>query len=1139
MLQGKKVIGHPVDVATGTVYSTHEDVSVPGWIPLAWERHYSTSILDQPATALGPGWTTRYFASLLRRESDFLLVTPEGEAEIFLDPQQEVARGGVIRNLGTFQELRRRGDHYVVTQWDIDTDEIVELIFEQSSGASGVCMLHSIEDGSGYALYLLRDAHGRLIEVQQRCEHRALVLEYTATGHIGSVSVRHADGTFRNRVHYEYDPAGRLVVATDPLGHVERYEYDDRSRIVREVQKDGADFHFKYDDRGRCIRTSANDGYVERTFRYLDQIRWTEVTDSQGHVYQYNWTPTGQVTTELDPTGVKKETFYDEYSRISERVAPNGSVTSYEYDEKGNRTRISGPLGANTIVVFNDHHQPVSMTNPLGGVSRRFYDSQGRLVATEDPLQNRWTLSYDGQGNLTRITNPNGASQSFTYSSDNELTGIVDFDGHRTEFTVDGSGRIEERIDERGNRTSSTHDESGNLRSVTYADGSRVDYQYTADRATAEIRDRNDGIRRWRFGGCKRVVEDVDRLGKTVAYEWNSEPNGLRAITNEKGERYEYDYDAAGRIVKKKAFSGQATEHSFDALGNCVKITNANGEETEYEYNELNLIVKTSFPDGSTAAFDYDPSGNVIKAVNDTVAVTLKRDLLGRVVKEVQGDHVIKNEYDSLGKLVCCHSSLGQELRFTYSNAGFLKSCELNGDHRIVLETDSVGRETRRLLPGGAELVQEYDAVGNLILQRVKEGPRLGASKDSVARRYSYSSAWLREIQDDQWGLLEYEFDHGERLLRAKSRRGQETFSYDDAGNITRVGLESRTGALYDELTYGLGNQLLRKGGTVYRYDDHGRRIQATRVDGPEPSEWTYEWDGEDQITAVAAPDGRVWRYRYDAFGRRVAKEGSDGDVGFVWLGDTVLHELKDQELESTWLFSPEDARPIAMIRSNRMHAVIADHLGTPRELINPDGRTTWSATFRAWGGINRETGDEVRCPIRFPGQWHDEESGLHYNRFRYYDPETGHFLCRDPVGLAGGLNEYLYTRNPINWIDPWGLTDECNGDSDGDKKKPDESAWDVANIPESLREKMRKKGLPGGGEVPFIPKPKTNKKGDQILDNQPIPAGPKKGDRGPIDSQDRVWRRHKDEKHGDHWDVQIDGGSDQLNINDDGSVNH
>lgn len=105
------------------------------------------------------------------------------------------------------------------------------------------------------------------------------------------------------------------------------------------------------------------------------------------------------------------------------------------------------------------------------------------------------------------------------------------------------------------------------------------------------------------------------------------------------------------------------------------------------------------------------------------------------------------------------------------------------------------------------------------------------------------------------------------------------------------------------------------------------------------------------------------------------------------------------------------------------------DHLGTPQELTDHNGNIVWAVTMQSWGKIQRQLFSKVNNPLRFQGQYHDEETGLHYNRHRYYDPNTARFTTLDPIGLEGGLNNYQYVTNPTGWVDPLGLSQRNNDD--------------------------------------------------------------------------------------------------------------
>ena len=129
-----------------------------------------------------------------------------------------------------------------------------------------------------------------------------------------------------------------------------------------------------------------------------------------------------------------------------------------------------------------------------------------------------------------------------------------------------------------------------------------------------------------------------------------------------------------------------------------------------------------------------------------------------------------------------------------------------------------------------------------------------------------------------------------------------------------------------------------------------------------------------------------------------------------------------DIDQDPLWTHTPQ-ALPIDVLAWYQ-----CDHLGTPQELTDPTGQIAWSAQYKAWGEVIEQRSDWARQkgltnPIRFQGQYHDHETGLHYNRYRYYDPRVGRFVSKDPISYAGGLNLYAYAPNPTGWVDPLGLS--------------------------------------------------------------------------------------------------------------------
>lgn len=260
---------------------------------------------------------------------------------------------------------------------------------------------------------------------------------------------------------------------------------------------------------------------------------------------------------------------------------------------------------------------------------------------------------------------------------------------------------------------------------------------------------------------------------------------------------------------------------------------------------------------------------------------------------------------------------------------------------------------------------------------------------------------------------------------------------HDPAGNLLDpTGSQSRVSE---------GNRLDMRGDRHYTYDEFGNLTEEKRGKGQKLTTH-YQYDSQHRLFKAELPDASVAQYRYDAFGRRISKTVSSPDNSsscetiFFWQGDKLIAEVDENSLQHTsYLYEPYTFKPLAMLQGTgdetKVYYYQLDHLGTPQELTNTQGKIVWSAQYRAYGQLAIAEVEEVTNPLRFQGQYHDLETGLYYNRYRYYDPNSGRFTTIDPIALAGGLNNYQYVPNPTGWIDPLGLA--CKpGDC------PEENAW-------------------------------------------------------------------------------------------------
>jgi len=212
--------------------------------------------------------------------------------------------------------------------------------------------------------------------------------------------------------------------------------------------------------------------------------------------------------------------------------------------------------------------------------------------------------------------------------------------------------------------------------------------------------------------------------------------------------------------------------------------------------------------------------------------------------------------------------------------------------------------------------------------------------------------------------------------------------------------------------------------GTRYRFNRAGNLTRREDGDGL----LELDWDANQRLIAShrRGADGqrRTTRYAYDPLGRRLWKETAGARTAFGWDGDALALDAAHGAARE-FVYRPETFEPLAMLRGTNTQALhyINDPNGCPVRLIDSAGHIQWAARHQAWGGIAQLQVKQVDNPLRLQGQYEDGETGLHYNRHRYYAPQIGAFISQDPLGLAAGVNVHDFAPNALGWVDPLGLT--------------------------------------------------------------------------------------------------------------------
>ncbi|MEH0018422.1 MAG: RHS repeat-associated core domain-containing protein [Desulfobacter sp.] len=328
-----------------------------------------------------------------------------------------------------------------------------------------------------------------------------------------------------------------------------------------------------------------------------------------------------------------------------------------------------------------------------------------------------------------------------------------------------------------------------------------------------------------------------------------------------------------------------------------------------------------------------------------------------------------------------------------YKPFGPLAAMTLGAGRGISTEFDLNYRHLSRTVPGILERSLSYDPAGRII--------SIADQLDSTRNQnFGYDKAGRLTSATGPYGTLGFTYDRtGNRLTRTLDDAAL-TYTYTQGTN--RLAQISGTGSQTD-LVYDGAGKPLSKGDMNFAYTQAGR-LATVSGSGNEIAAYLYNSLGQRTRKTV---DGKTTLFHYDLFGNLIGESSPDGtfSMTYVYTDSTRLAALA---MESTT--QPDVAY------------YINDHLGTPIKMIDNDGRVVWDGASLPFGRVNESLG-EVQSHFRFPGQYYDQETGLHYNHNRFYDPMTGSYISADPIGLAGGINPFTYAKNnPPSFIDPFGL---------------------------------------------------------------------------------------------------------------------
>jgi len=1104
--------GHPVDVATGRLITSDEEVALPGPIPFLWKRIYDTSSSERNGR-LGWGWSHSYDMAVWGETGKMVYQAEDGR-EIEFD--NDIEQTPEARDRLPWLKPNERWDrfnHLILRElrdgtWEVESLDGLVRVFAPLQGdriRPGQARLVAIRDRFEHGMTFGYDPVGNLATIVDSAG-RTIRVESDQAGRVARVLVPAPDAeAFVEYLRYDYSPEGDLIAATDVLGRAMRMAYE-RHLMVKETKRSGLSFHFAYEGRGndaRCIATWGDDGIYKRRLIYDTNNHTTIVTDSRDADTIYQMNADNAVVSVMDALGaVTKYDFDDCYNKVAE-TDPLDRTTRWAFDDRGNCTKIVHPDGAEVSLSYDERNAVVRAVDPIKGEWRWDYDRSGRLLARMDPL-NRvsrfdWKSEAELMGQTGRVsasfslakrmvgfTDPAGGQTALEYDRQGLLVGMRMPNGAQTRWRYDRLGRCIEVVDAKGNRERREFDLAGHILRVDVPDGNVRKLAYDAEGNVLAVKDKHYDVK-FAYQGMGRLASRTQE-GTTVKFEYDSEES-LVAIHNEAGAVYRFTLDKAGNVKEESGFDGLLRKYGRDKTGRLLTVERPDERSTDYSYDNGGRVVAVKYSDGTSESYGYRADGALIEASNDVATVKFERDALGRIVKDMQGADSVESAFDLLGLRSRMRTSKGHVLEIERNIVGDVVGMKAGGGPvapggapaaQAILPPweahftrDQLGLEVERTLPGGVRAHWERDSVGRPLKHEIWSGGTVVSAK-----AYTWEpNDRLKMIVDALKGPVQYRHDGLGNLIGAAYADDKFELRMPDAvGNLFKT-VNKR------DRKYGPAGQLLQSKGpdgiTQYEYDPEGNLAKKILPDG---KSWTYEWNGAGMLAKVVRPDGKIVEFGYDALGRRVWKKYGTKTTKWMWDGNVPVHEwvevdpaVEDPAAQQeavawdvglfdrkhllskrsaqgpplsdplshwerarvrenptgtanapiTWVFEPESFAPLAKLTTTERFGIVTDHLGTPTAMLDEQGKHVWGADIGVYGDLRNVVGEKAACPFRWPGQYEDEETGLYYNRFRYYDPEAGGYVSQDPIRLMGGLGLHRYVADSLSNTDPFGLS--CN----------------------------------------------------------------------------------------------------------------
>ena len=880
--------------------------------------------------------------------------------------------------------------------------------------------------------------------------------------------VKSVDGE-GNITNNTYDYRGRLLTVTNPDNTKQIYSYNDTTNRIYMTNENGKRTMRRYDGLGR-----------ELALYYLNEagttwaITYYQSYDSYGNMMGHSPYRDGiaDCTT--------KYTYYSDNSVKTERLRNriSGDILMqniYTYsvadvdlnavsierkmndDETVTITNYTNQYGYKVKDTIDDGYETVEQTYTIdvSGNIKEVYDLNGNKA-------HKYT--YDYRGRVLKDTHPIGSSTNvydgaFLYQVKDGLSNVVKTYEYNTQGQL-----IRETTpidDDTDNVVEYYYDRNGNLTKTVTTTGDG-----TTSRTITNIYDNRN-----------RVIAANDGSGYYTRYEYDNMANITRMATGvptytEELDRdthsvTDYEYSYRDFLVGVTDPMGYTESYTHNSRGTVLTFTDKNGTLFEYTYNGAPwLLSKTATgTDGTeqTISYTYDCLGNVTQMVDENGTTVYTYDRLGNVLTETRGSLVKEYEYDANGNRTYVDITDGtfeQSLTYVY-----------DANNRLTKVTDENGYTNYTYDANNRVLTKKSYNSDKSAVRAYSVYTYLDSGLLNTKKNYKYSTASTTYLIDDY--ALTYYADGN--IATVDNNDAITTYLYDSAGRLSRESIEGTVQAIY---TYdAFGNRATKTESistTTYTYDKNNRLVNENMQSDYGPNNIAYVYDsngnllsksGDSSATytfdlfgrmATSAVNGVTSTYAYDGNGIRTSKAVGGETTNFINDGAYVVGEVcGDGIIKYTY-----GTDLISIDNNGTLGYYHTDEHGNVSAISDVDRTVVADYDFDAFGNETVST-DSYYNPMRYCGEYYDDETGLIYLRARYYDPYIGRFVSEDPV--KDGTNWYVYcNNNPVVSVDSNGLWIETAFDAVS-------FAWSVGDVICNPTDPWAWAGL-AGDAVDFIP---------------------------------------------------------------------